>query len=184
MVDIAGPAEQCGPSTRETAFLELFEANYRDMCRLATLLLSDPHRAEDMVQEAFLRTYSGWGKLRHPERADAYVRRSVVNLCRSGLRHRLVETRGNARAAGQPQLPGWDGDGTGTSIAVLHAVRALPTRQRTAVVLRYYADLSQSDMAETMGCSVGTVKSQLAKARAALSRSLGEGGSGGEAEEP
>ncbi len=164
---------------------QLFDAHYRSLCRLAYVLLGDPGQSEDVVQEAFLRTFTGVGRLRDRARADAYLRRSVVNLCRSRLRRRSVEDRGSA-AAWRRAAPGRQGDVPSSwaepSVEppglrdpdLLAAVRALPPRQRAAVVLFYYADLPESEVASTLWCSVGTVKSQLAKARAALARGLGQ----------
>lgn len=159
---------------RDRAVAALFDAHYAGLCRLATLLLDDPGQAEEAVQEAFLRTFAGWRRIRHPEHAHAYLRAAVVNQCRSRGRRRSTEDRGN-RAV-------WAGvrDGVGPSdveragdvLVVLDAVRALPARQREAVVLRYYADLTEAEVARALGCSVGTVKSQLSKARATLSRLL------------
>jgi RNA polymerase sigma-70 factor (sigma-E family) len=168
---------------------QLFDAHYRSLCRLAYVLLGDLGQSEDVVQEAFLRTFTGVGRLRDRSRADAYLRRSVVNLCRSRLRRRSVEDRGSAAAAWQASTSGWHGIAGDATPArpepvveppslrdpdLLAAVRALPPRQRAAVVLFYYADLPESEVASTLGCSVGTVKSQLAKARAALARCLGQ----------
>jgi RNA polymerase sigma-70 factor (sigma-E family) len=149
----------------------LFDAHYRSFCRLAYVLLGDPAQAEDVVQEAFLRTFTGLGRLRDRGRADAYLRRSVVNLSRSRLRRRSVEGRGNAAAHRADRLVSPFGC---ADLDLLEAVRALPPRQRAAVALFYYADLPESEVASTLGCSVGTVKSQLAKARATLARCLGE----------
>lgn len=163
---------------RDDAVGALFDEHYGWLCRLATLLLDDPGQAEEAVQEAFLRTFVGWRRLRHPERAGAYLRTAVVNQCRSRGRRRMTEQRGNrtvwvdAMEVGQPP----DVERTSEVMAVLDAVRSLPTRQRQAVVLRYYADLSEADVARALGCSVGTVKSQLSKARAALGRLLEETG--------
>lgn len=159
---------------RGEAVAALFDAHYAGLCRLATLLLDDPGQAEEAVQEAFLRTFVGWKRLRHPERAGAYLRAAVVNQCRSRGRRRVTEQRGNRAVwtdvtddAGEPDV-----ERTGDVLAVLEAVRSLPTRQREAVVLRYYADLSEAEVAQALGCSIGTVKSQLFKARATLSRLL------------
>ncbi len=161
---------------RDTAVAALFDAHYAGLCRLATFLLDDPGQAEEAVQEAFLRTFVGWRRLRHPERAHAYLRAAVVNQCRSRGRRRTTEQRGNRTVwADVRQDTGQsDVERTGEVLAVLEAVRSLPTRQREAVVLRYYADLSESEVARTLGCAVGTVKSQLSKARATLSRQLGD----------
>ena len=149
----------------------LFDAHYRSLCRLAYVLLGDPAHAEDVVQEAFLRMFTGIGRLRDRGRADAYLRRSVVNLSRSRLRRRSVEGRGNAAAHRADRRESPMG---GSDLDLLEAVRALPPRQRAAVALFYYADLPESEVASTLGCSIGTVKSQLAKARATLARCLGE----------
>jgi RNA polymerase sigma-70 factor (sigma-E family) len=162
---------------RDAAVVALFDAHYAGLCRLATLLLDDPGQAEEAVQEAFLRTFVGWRRLRHPERAHAYLRAAVVNQCRSRGRRRTTEQRGNrAIWSGVTEDVGWiDVERTGDVLAVLDAVRSLPTRQREAVALRYYGDLSEAEVAQALGCSVGTVKSQLSKARATLAKRLLEG---------
>jgi RNA polymerase sigma-70 factor (sigma-E family) len=161
---------------RDAAVAALFDQHYAGLCRLATLLLDDPSLAEEVVQEAFLRTFAGWRRLRHPERAHAYLRVAVVNQCRSRGRRRTSERRGNRLVwAGTPDIdPAAGTEGTGEVLAVLDAVRALPPRQREAVVLRYYADLSEAEVAAALGCAVGTVKSQLSKARATLAVHLGD----------
>jgi RNA polymerase sigma-70 factor (sigma-E family) len=160
------------PAARDELIVLLFHRNQVRLCRLATLLVSDPARAEEIVQEAFLRTFSGWSRLRDPAQADAYLRRAVVNLCRSRLRRRQVERTGNEAA--------WRRDRRASAevldeegIVVMDAVRSLPPRQREAVVLHYFAGLSGAEVADAMGCAEGTVKSQLAKARVALARVLG-----------
>ncbi len=164
---------------RDDEIAALFTVQYLPLCRLAYVLMGDAARAEDIVQEAFLRTFASWGRIRQPERAAAYLRRSVVNLCRSGLRHRPVERRGNTLAYQRERqdvsgwVSGWD-EGTAVAQTVLEAVRSLPPRQRATVVLRYYLDLSEAEIAATLETSPGTVKSQLAKARAHLARSLAE----------
>lgn len=163
----------------EALLVECFERDYRSLQRLAFLMLGDRDLAEDVVQEVFLRTFSGWHRLREPDRAGAYLRTGVVNMCRSRMRHRYVEQKGNAAVAarpdaeGQTDQPGEASDSTWLASAVLEAVRTLPPRQRAAVVLRYYSDLSEADMAAALGCAQGTVKSQLAKARATLAIRLG-----------
>lgn len=174
---------------RDRVIVEMFDGHYTGLCRLASLLLDDRAAAEEVVQEAFLRTFAGWRRIRQPERAQWYLRAAVVNLCRSRLRRRVTEDRGNRAAtldagrvlghlvgrgaADEPGRPA-DTEQTGEVLAVLAAVRSLPPRQREAVVLRYYQDLSEADIAATLGCSPGTVKSQLAKARATLGRLLAE----------
>jgi RNA polymerase sigma-70 factor (sigma-E family) len=148
----------------------VFADHYGGFCRLATLLLDDRSAAEEVVQEAFLRTFSSWWRLRQPDRAQFYVRAAVVNLCRSRLRRRGHEEATNRAHWRDPAQ--WDDGGVEDAITVLEAVRALPRRQRETVILRYYEDLSERDVATALGCSVGTVKSQLARARAALAQRL------------
>ena len=154
----------------------LFRHHYAPMCRLAYVILGDAGRAEEVVMEAFVHTFGGWRGLRDVERADAYLRRTVVNLCRTQVRRRRVEDRSNAAhlRSGAGAAAGRDLAQDVANRQVWAAVRALPERQRAAVALRYYADLPEAEIAETLGCSVGTVKSQLSKARAALGRALAE----------
>lgn len=190
------------PPSRRRAVAALFDEHYPGLCRLAWLLLGDRHQAEEVVQEAFLRTFTRWRSLRQPDRAQWYLRTAVVNLSRSRLRRRSTEARGNRAlafldaerwledfGAAGPGPGGGSGPGPGTveadraadQLAVVAAVRNLPPRQRAAVVLRYYEDLPEADIAAVLGCTVGTVKSQLAKARASLARQLAVGEEVGDA---
>ena len=151
----------------------LFATEYAGLCRLATLLVGDRHRGEEIVMEAFLQTFTSWRRLRDQSAAPAYLRRAVVNIARSHLRRRIVEWRANARSHSAEQTRD-DPTEPRHLDPVLEAVRALPSRQRAAVVLRYYLDLSEAEIAATLGCSAGTVKSQLAKARKTLATRLTE----------
>lgn len=158
------------PAAPKSLLEAVFAEHYGGLCRLATLLLDDGAAAEEVVQEAFLRTFSSWWRVRQPDRARWYVRAAVVNLSRSRLRKRTTEAAGNE--ATWRTRNDWTNDRVDDALDVLEAVRALPERQRETVVLRYYEDLSERDVAETLGCSVGTVKSQLARARATLAGRL------------
>ena len=172
-----------GPSASRPAddvIRRLFDAHWPGLCRVAGLILGDQAQAEEVVQEAFARTFARWEQVQGYERLDSYLRSAVVNLCRSRIRRRMVERRVNAstyvrdqateraRQVDADQAPQPD-----DRAQVMAAVRRLPDRQRAAVVLRYYEDMSESDIATALGCSAGTVKSQLAKARAHLARLLG-----------
>lgn len=151
-------------------FSALFDTHYVPLCRLAYMLLGDPARAEDVVQDAFLRTFAGWGRLRTPALAHVYLRTAVVNQCRSKLRRRQTEGRANsavASAEGTRDHSGFE-DRHATGLDVMAAIRELPDRQRETVVLRYFLDLGEAEIAATLGVHVGTVKSQLAKARRTL----------------
>ena len=167
---IEGPA-----SDRDLAVATLFDRHYGDMCSLAYVILGDAALAEEIVMEALVKTFSGWGRIRDVGRADAYLRRAVVNLCRSKIRRKSIEARVNAVSYRRAERiePEWDLERRETTRVVWNAVLQLPERQRACVVLRYYSDLPEAQIAETLQCSVGTVKSQLSKARAKLEKVLG-----------
>jgi RNA polymerase sigma-70 factor (sigma-E family) len=160
---------------RDREVAVLFDRHYGDMCRIAYVILGDAALAEEVVMEALVKTFSGWGRIRDVSRADAYLRRAVVNLCRSKLRRKSIEARVNAVSyrRAERQAADWDPERHETTRVVWEAVRELPERQRACVVLRYYEDLPENQIAEALDCSVGTVKSQLSKARAKLEKSLG-----------
>lgn len=155
----------------EDAFTALYVSQFASLVRLAALLLDEPAACEDVVQEAYIRVAASRGRLRDPESALAYLRQSVVNLSRSALRRRVVAARHLLRAQVATSVP----DGVAALVerdAVVRAVRGLPRRQREAVSLRYYADLSEAQTAALMGCSLGTVKSQTSRGLARLSEVL------------
>lgn len=156
---------------RDEAMLRLFDEHYVPLCRLAFVILGDHALAEEVVMEALVKTFSGWGRLRDKGRADFYLRRAVINLSRSGIRRKIVERRAQASLEARPSSSP-DPDAPENSAILLAAVRELPERQRACVVLRYYEDLPDAQVAEILDCSVGTVKSQLSKARAKLLATL------------
>jgi len=161
----------------DEAVTALFAAHYRPLVRLATLLLHDAGVAEEVTQDAFVALHGRWSRLREPDRAVAYLRQIVVNRSRSALRHRGVVERFLSRQGPAAHAPSAEAGAMASAEfdRMLVAVRARPTRQREAVVLRYYADLPEADIAEAMGVSRGAVKSHLFRAMAALRRSM-EGG--------
>jgi RNA polymerase sigma-70 factor (sigma-E family) len=166
---------------RDREVAALFDRHYAPMCRLAYVILGDAALAEEIVMEAMLKTFTGWGRIRDLARTDAYLRRAVVNLCRSKIRRKVIESRVNQVSYRRDELrqPDWDPERHETGRLVMEAVRGLPERQRACVVLRYLEDLPEAAIAETLGCSVGTVKSQLSKARAKLEVTLGRSLAGG-----
>ncbi len=148
-------------------FADVFAAHHREALRLAYLLCGDSHRAEDAVAEAFTKMYRRWrrGGIDHPR---AYVRRAVVNEVNSRFRRLAVERREAERRRGDDRgLRSADED-VADRDEVLRALGALPVRQRTAVVLRYYADLSEADTAAAMEVAVGTVKSCVSRGLARM----------------
>ena len=155
--------------TDEVSVADLFRARYAEMVRLAGLLGADD--AEDVAQEAFARLLWRHASLRDPGAALGYVRATVCNLTRNRVRHlRVVRLRTPAAAD--------EASSEHAAIQredhreVIAALAGLPARRREAIVLRYWLDLSEREIAEVMGVSPGTVKSQVSKGMAALSRAL------------
>ena len=149
----------------------LYVAHYRRLVRLAAQLTADLDGAEEVVQDAYVKVARRWRGLRDHERAEAYLRQAVVNLARSRVRHRAVMER----HAPHSRDDGPDAASAETGAmahlrarAVLDALAELPHRQREALVLRYYADLSEAQIAESMGISAGAVKSHASRGLAAL----------------
>ena len=147
---------------------ELYHGEYKSLVRLAVLLVHDVPTAEEVVQDAFEAMHTAWRRLREEEKALSYLRQAVVNRSRSVLRHRTVVDKNAPKPA--PDEPSAEHGALALieRSAVIAALRTLPDRQREAVVLRYYADLSEADIAATMGISRGAVKSHTARAMAAL----------------
>ena len=147
---------------------EIYHGEYKSLVRLAVLLVHDVPTAEEVVQDAFEAMHTAWRRLRDSEKALSYLRQAVVNKSRSVLRHRTVVDRNAPKPA--PDEPSAEHGALALieRSAVVAALRTLPDRQREAIVLRYYADLSEADIAATMGISRGAVKSHTARAMAAL----------------
>ena len=169
-------AEQGGAATTEwsadRAVTELYSQHYRTLVRLAAMLVRDTPTAEEVVQDAFVAMHDGWHRLRDSEKALAYLRQAVVNRSRSVLRHRTVVEKNLQKAP--PDMPSAE---HGAMVllerhAVVAALRDLPDRQREAIVLRYYGDLSEADIATAMGISRGAVKSHTSRGMAALRAAL------------
>jgi RNA polymerase sigma-70 factor (sigma-E family) len=154
----------------------LFTAHYRSLVRLAVLLVHDRTLAEDLTQDAYVALHARWRRLRDADKALAYLRASVVNRARSALRRRSVITRYLLSIPPPTTVPSAEYAALGLieHEEVLAAVRRLPHRQREAIVLRYYADLSEAQIAEAMGVSRGAVKSHTSRGVAALRTILGE----------
>lgn len=155
--------------------LERLYALYWDaMVRLAWLLLHDGPLAEDVVQDALVSVHRNWGHLASEANAAAYLRRSVVNGARSALRHRGVADRHLRSETADPTVrrtaPGADEPALARlGLSVLgRAVAALPDRQREVLTLRYFLDLSEAEIADTLGISPGAVKSHAHRGLAAL----------------
>jgi RNA polymerase sigma-70 factor (sigma-E family) len=158
------------PASRDPdeAVTALYAAHYRSLVRLAALLVRDTATAEEVVQDSFVAMHRRWRLLRENDKAEAYLRRSVVNRSRSVLRHRIVVERNAPQPA--PDMPSAE---HGAIVllersAVVAALRTLSPRQREAVVLRYYGDMSEAQVAAVMAISPGAVKTHTARAMAVL----------------
>ena len=156
----------------DRALTALYSLHYRSLVKLAALLVADTAAAEEIVQDAFIAMHTAWRKLSDTDRALSYLRQSVVNRSRSVLRHRVAVSKIAPKHA--PDMPAAE---QGTIIqfersALVSALRTLPPRQREALVLRYYADLSEAQIASAMGISTGAAKSHTARAVASLRAAL------------
>jgi RNA polymerase sigma-70 factor (sigma-E family) len=167
------PASVAVPLPAAEAVTALYRAHALGLIRLAVVMLGDRPAAEDVVQEAFCGLYRRWHTLSDTGKALSYVRSSVMNGCRSVLRRR---DRQQAQLATDPL-----GESAESAVLVseehqqvLSAIRRLPDRQREALVLRFYLDLDEGEIASSMRISRGTVKSTTSRALAALGRILGE----------
>jgi RNA polymerase sigma-70 factor (sigma-E family) len=142
---------------KPNSFEALYTEAYARMVRLAHLLVGSNARAEELVQDAFVRVYARWDGIEHPK---AYLRQAVVNACRSHRRRHLRES--NWRPEHVPA-------GVADEVNDLRDLLAkLSGRQRAAIVLRYYEDLPEAEIAALLGCRPGTVKSLLARGLAQL----------------
>ena len=136
--------------------------------RLAYLLTGDKHLAEDLVQEAFLRMLGRFEFIRRPASFQAYLHRTVVNLSRNHWRQREIERRHEKREGNLSAQLVVDAPDTATASDLWTAVQSLPHRQRAAIVLRFYEDLSEHQTAEILGCSAKAVRSLVGRAKDSL----------------
>ncbi|MEY9991208.1 RNA polymerase sigma-70 factor (sigma-E family) [Streptomyces sp. V4I8] len=152
---------------QEAQFQEFVRARWSHLVRTAFLLTGDAHHAEDLTQTALAKAYRSWRRVSRADHPEAYVRRMLVSCNSDRFRKRRVA---ESLTPAPPEVPGRDRgfadvDERG---ALLDALAQLPPRQRAVVVMRYWEDLSESEVAEVLGCSTGTVKSQASKGLAKL----------------
>jgi len=162
-----------GPAA-DRAVTVLYHSHYAVLVREAALLVGDVATAEDVVQDCFIALHRAWWRVRDTSTALFYLRRSVINKSRSVLRRRVVADRLPLPA--ERPLP--SAEDSALAVAALSAVRAalraLPARQREVLVLRYYADLPETQIAAVLGISRGSVKVHAARARDALRTALAD----------
>ena len=152
----------------DQALTAIYRDHYRGLVRLAWLLVQDVTTAEDVVKESFVAMHTAWRRLRDSDRALAYLRHSVVDRSRSVRRNRALA----GRKAWQPGsgVPGAELSALRPlgHAAVVRALLSLPARQREALALTYYGNLSEAQVASAMGVSQGAVERHMASAIAAL----------------
>jgi RNA polymerase sigma-70 factor (sigma-E family) len=157
----------------DEALTLLYTTHYASLVRTAGLLLGNFGEGEEVAQEAFARLHVAWGRIDKPEGAPAYLRITVVNVARSRLRRRVVVRRHRLephRPVASPEQEVLDHE---DRRSMLETLQRLPARQREAVVLRYYGELHEAEVARAMGISSGAVKSHLHRGLAALAQELG-----------
>lgn len=159
----------------DDAFADFFRSCWPRSYRVALGVTRDAAAAEDACQAAFARVYASWARISRVDHPEAYVRRMVINEVlgqhrRPWRRHERTQ----ADPTADPRPTNGDLDALGQVVtgrdALWGAVAVLPPRQRAVVVLRYYEDLSETEIASVLGCSAGTVKSQASRALATLRR--------------
>lgn len=160
--------------TDASSFVAVFNAHHRDAVRLAYLLCGDHHQAEDVVSDVFAKVYVAW-KRGGVGDVGAYLRRAVVNETNSKLRRRYLERREAAKRSGDDRGIRRVDDEAADHDEVWQAIQRLPERQRQAVVLRFYEDMTEAQTAELLGCSVGTVKSQVSRGLRRMEQRLSAG---------
>ncbi|MEU8570715.1 SigE family RNA polymerase sigma factor [Streptomyces pathocidini] len=147
---------------------ETYRAHYRSLLGLAALLLDDTASCEDVVQEAFIRVHSARSRVRDPEKTLAYLRQTVVNLSRSALRRRILGLKLLSKP--MPDMASAE-EGAYEQLErdqLIKAMRGLQRRQREVLVLRYFADMTEAQVADALGISLGSVKAYGSRGIAAL----------------
>lgn len=151
-------------------FAEFVAARSAALHRAAYLMVGERQLAQDLLQEALTKTYVAWPRLRDPSKAEAYTRKVITTTAISWYRRRSWQERPS------DTIPDASHDGHDEDAVrrewVWTALQALPPRQRAAIVLRYYEDLTEAQTAAALGCAVGTVKSQVHAGLASLRKTL------------
>lgn len=177
---VAGGSEHAPDGTRDAhdAVVAVYQAEYTGLARLAFLLVGDRHRAEDLAHDAFVRLYEHWDDLDDTSKALAYLRTTTSNLAMS--HHRRDKTRRKHAAAADPDptdtvARSAESEALSRSARpdVVDALQQLSPKQRTAVVLRHWLRLTEGEIAESLGCSVGAARTHLFRGHQSLADLLG-----------
>jgi RNA polymerase sigma-70 factor (sigma-E family) len=145
------------------ALAELYERHAPGAVRLAFLVTGDREAAQDIAQDAFIKVAGRFRHLRFPDAFDAYLRRTVINLCTSRFRHARVEREYLERERTRAPQTSWGAPDVETHDELIAALRTLPIRQRTALVLRYFEDLGEDGVADAMRTSVPAARSLISR---------------------
>ena len=171
--------ERVGPSVQHGRLAELYRRHAAGGIRLAYLLTGDEALAEDVFHDAFVRLSGRWTTLRDPAAFGSYLRRTIVNLCNSHFRRKKIERRfleseARSQLSDSPVTAWREDDGR-----VWEQVQQLSKGQRAAIVLRFYEDLSDDEIADVLGCRPGTVRSRISRALEAMRSARGGDQDGG-----
>jgi RNA polymerase sigma-70 factor (sigma-E family) len=161
------------PSSTDGEFADFVHARSASLHRAAYLMVGEPALAQDLVQEALVKTYAAWPRIRDKSRAEAYCRKAITTTAIGWFRRRRWTHERPVATLPEPPVGGHDA-GVTQSQWLWTALQTLPARQRISIVLRYYDDLTEAQTADAMGCSVGTVKSQVSTGLARLRDALGD----------
>jgi RNA polymerase sigma-70 factor (sigma-E family) len=161
----------------DTGVEQLFRSHRLGMVRLAVLLVDDRETAEDVTQDAFTSLHRRWDSLDSQDAAVAYLRTCVINAARSILRRRRTVRQNPQPDTARATVDGADAPAllAEEHRAVLTAIRSLPDRQREVIMLRYWSELTEREIAAILGISVGGVKSSASRGRSAIASQLGGG---------
>jgi RNA polymerase sigma-70 factor (sigma-E family) len=154
----------------ESEFADFFAATWARLFRTALALTGDRGQAEDAVQSAFAKAYASWQRVRRTEHPEAYVRRMTVNEVLAVRRRAWWRAERSGPTPEPTDQRRAEDDAVADRTDLWEALLSLPPRQRAVLVLRYYEDLSEQDIADVLGCSRGTVKSQASDALSTLRR--------------
>jgi RNA polymerase sigma-70 factor (sigma-E family) len=154
-------------SSAGSGFAEAYRVHRPGLVKLAAFIVGDQATGEDVVQDVFTRLHQRWDMLADPDDPLPYLRTAVVNGCRSAIKRRVLAQRHAGHDSPSPPL-------SEDRQQVLAALAGLSRRRREVLVLRFYAGLSEAEIAATLGISAGTVKSTAARGLAALARALRE----------
>jgi RNA polymerase sigma-70 factor (sigma-E family) len=165
-------ARKALPRDRTSTVTALFEEHYVSLVRMARLLVDDRETAEDVVMEAFTSLYRRWTAVRDPGEGYRYLRSCVLNGARSQLRRRRLRRRHESGGSRQEAIGDCLETNGADHRAVTQLLGTLPYRQRQVLVLRYFVDLTEAQIAYELGVSPGSVKTHASRGLAALARAL------------